>query len=90
MLNPDGVLAGNYRTSLAGVDLNRKWDNPVEHLYPTIHAAKALIPMSAVFIDLHGHSKKDGYFMYGNRMPRGGDNYWKSKFLPVLLSKLTG
>jgi murein tripeptide amidase MpaA len=28
MLNPDGVIHGNYRCSLAGVDLNRKWDNP--------------------------------------------------------------
>lgn len=24
-LNPDGVLCGNYRNSLAGVDLNRQW-----------------------------------------------------------------
>ena len=23
MLNPDGVICGNYRTSLVGVDLNR-------------------------------------------------------------------
>lgn len=26
MVNPDGVQAGNYRTNLYGVDLNRKWD----------------------------------------------------------------
>ena len=25
MLNPDGVINGNYRCSLAGVDLNRVW-----------------------------------------------------------------
>lgn len=27
-LNPDGVIHGNYRTSLAGQDLNRKWKKP--------------------------------------------------------------
>jgi murein tripeptide amidase MpaA len=26
MVNPDGVYAGNYRTNLYGVDLNRRWD----------------------------------------------------------------
>ena len=25
MLNPDGVVVGNYRCSLAGLDLNRMW-----------------------------------------------------------------
>jgi murein tripeptide amidase MpaA len=25
MLNPDGVIYGNYRCSLLGCDLNRKW-----------------------------------------------------------------
>ena len=24
-MNPDGVIAGNYRTGLCGVDLNRKF-----------------------------------------------------------------
>ena len=28
VLNPDGVIYGNYRCSLLGVDLNRKWDKP--------------------------------------------------------------
>lgn len=28
MLNPDGVINGNYRCSLAGCDLNRRWDKP--------------------------------------------------------------
>jgi len=25
MMNPDGVIHGNYRTSLSGSDLNRRW-----------------------------------------------------------------
>ena len=25
MLNPDGVIVGNYRCSLSGLDLNRQW-----------------------------------------------------------------
>ena len=28
MLNPDGVIHGNYRCSLAGCDLNRQWKKP--------------------------------------------------------------
>lgn len=26
MVNPDGVIFGNYRSNLMGWDLNRKWD----------------------------------------------------------------
>ena len=28
MLNPDGVVNGNYKCSLAGCDLNRRWASP--------------------------------------------------------------
>lgn len=28
MLNPDGVILGNYRTGVAGRDLNRVYINP--------------------------------------------------------------
>ena len=28
MLNPDGVKFGNYRSSIFGNDLNRRWINP--------------------------------------------------------------
>ena len=43
MLNPDGVSAGNYRTSLAGVDLNRQWAKPSLEKHPEIANAKALL-----------------------------------------------
>lgn len=39
-LNPDGVIAGNYRSSFAGVDLNRQWVLPSEFLHPTIFNCK--------------------------------------------------
>ena len=28
MLNPDGVIIGNYRTGLSGKDFNREFTNP--------------------------------------------------------------
>ncbi len=43
MLNPDGVIYGNYRCSLVGVDLNRKWLNPNKYLHPTIYYGKQLV-----------------------------------------------
>jgi hypothetical protein len=43
VLNPDGVVNGNYRCSLAGVDLNRGWTNPDPETQPTIFATKKLI-----------------------------------------------
>lgn len=43
MLNPDGVINGNYRTGLAGCDLNRRWDTTDPILHPTIHSLKQLM-----------------------------------------------
>ena len=43
MLNIDGVLNGNYRCNLAGVDLNRQWIDPSRKLHPTIFNTKYVI-----------------------------------------------
>lgn len=43
MLNPDGVINGNYRCSLAGCDLNRRWKTPSKVLHPTIYHLKKLV-----------------------------------------------
>ena len=40
MLNPDGVINGNYRCSLAGCDLNRMWHDPSKKFNPTIFYTK--------------------------------------------------
>jgi len=42
MLNPDGVINGNSRCSLAGVDLNRCWVEPNKITHPTIYYTKAV------------------------------------------------
>ncbi|KAH7693976.1 zinc carboxypeptidase, partial [Aphelenchoides avenae] len=74
MLNPDGVINGSHRCSLAGVDLNRVWDRPSATLHPTIHHTKGLIQYMVdvlkkvpyVLVDIHGHSRKANIFMFGN------------------------
>ena len=71
MLNPDGVINGNYRTSLSGHDLNRRWSNPDPQLHPTIYHTKELIKHMkkkytlGLVLDIHGHSRKHGVFTYG-------------------------
>jgi murein tripeptide amidase MpaA len=34
MINPDGVVLGNYRLSYSGHDLNRKWKETSARLHP--------------------------------------------------------
>ncbi|CAK9010994.1 Cytosolic carboxypeptidase 1 (ATP/GTP-binding protein 1) (Nervous system nuclear protein induced by axotomy protein 1 homolog) [Durusdinium trenchii] len=73
MLNPDGVAVGNHRCNLIGHDLNRQWTKPDEHLSPTIFHYRRLIKQTVkqeqrvakLFLDMHGHSRKPGIFLYG-------------------------
>ena len=71
MLNPDCVINGNYRCSLAGCDLNRRWKAPSKVLHSTIYYTKQMIAQFgkerelAVFCDFHGHSRRKNIFMYG-------------------------
>ena len=71
MLNPDGVIYGNYRWSLLGFDLNRRWQDPNKQLDPTIYFTKRMIKVFQeertvqLYCDLHGHSRKKNAFMYG-------------------------
>ena len=43
MLNPDGVIAGNHRTSLIGKDSNRSFTNPNPKLNPETFYMRSLL-----------------------------------------------
>lgn len=75
MVNVDGVTLGNYRTNLAGYDLNRKWDFPDRKQHPEIVAIKQKILEDRknvrLFLDLHAHSRKMNSFFYGGQSDGG-------------------
>lgn len=43
MINVDGVVYGNYRSSLSGIDLNRVYRKPDDLLFPEVKAIKNLV-----------------------------------------------
>ena len=92
MINPDGVINGNYRTNLAGNDLNRKWKQPCKVLQPTIYHAKRLIKSFSkerkleLICDLHGHSRRMNTFMYGCNIE---NDPAATRTFPLIISKLT-
>lgn len=96
MMNPDGVICGNYRCGLCGVDLNRQWRRPSEALHGTVFALKRLIARSkrkaalCMYVDLHGHSRKHGLFSYACGQ-FGKDDYrrFTVRMFPRLLGMLT-
>ncbi|KAJ1447344.1 hypothetical protein M885DRAFT_196885 [Pelagophyceae sp. CCMP2097] len=76
MLNPDGVINGNYRSSLAGEDLNRRYAQPSATLQPTVFAVKQLLRATheargvLLYVDMHGHSRRKNIFFYGCAEPK--------------------
>ena len=85
MINVDGVIMGNTRTSLAGCDLNRRWSNPNEFLHPEIYSAKELIMNFAsnkkieCIVDFHGHFGAFNSFFYANNIK---EDIEKCRFFP--------
>ena len=72
MINPDGVVAGNYRTSFSGRDLNRCFNSIGNFLYPELSGLIDLIKKLKsqrkkveFFFDFHSHSSKKNLFCYG-------------------------
>jgi cytosolic carboxypeptidase protein 2/3 len=96
ILNPDGVIFGNNRCNLSGVDLNRQWKTPLKSLHPTVYALKSLLQDQRgvrdlyMFLDLHGHSRKYNVFLYGvdDSSQTSGPNPNYSTGSPLSLSAL--
>jgi hypothetical protein len=97
MLNPDGVVLGNFRTSLCGRDLNRAFRASIDALFPEVRFLKELAIKTkeefknrlTVFMDFHGHSVKKNVFIYGPEYGICESNYYKTRILPKLISNKT-
>ncbi|XP_006499708.1 cytosolic carboxypeptidase 2 isoform X12 [Mus musculus] len=92
MLNPDGVIVGNYRCSLAGRDLNRHYKTVLKDSFPCIWYTKNMIKRLLeerevlLYCDFHGHSRKNNIFLYGCHS--NNRKHWlHERVFPLMLSK---
>ncbi|XP_054442939.1 cytosolic carboxypeptidase 2 [Pteronotus mesoamericanus] len=92
MLNPDGVIVGNYRCSLAGRDLNRHYKTILKESFPCIWYTRNMIKRLLeerevlMYCDFHGHSRKNNIFLYGcnSNDPK---SWLHERVFPLMLSK---
>ncbi|NWZ81161.1 CBPC2 carboxypeptidase, partial [Poecile atricapillus] len=94
MLNPDGVVVGNSRCSLAGRDPNRAYGMALPGSFPGVWHLRAMVQRVLeerevlLYCDFHGHSRKNNVFMYG--CDAGGDGTGtrlRQRVFPLMLSK---
>ncbi|KAM3140512.1 hypothetical protein pb186bvf_007324 [Paramecium bursaria] len=78
MMNPDGVQYGNFRCDSSGKDLNRVWSKPHpvhhKHILEIKRYISSLLRQGKdikLFLDIHGHSKKQNAFFFGCRGTNG-------------------
>jgi cytosolic carboxypeptidase protein 2/3 len=93
MLNPDGVIIGNYRCSLTGRDLNRNYKTILKEAFPPVWHTREMIRRFSqereiiVYCDLHGHSRRQNIFMYGCHNNKDERRRFKERIFPLILSK---
>lgn len=94
MINPDGVINGNYRCSLDACDLNRRWKEPMESEHPEVFHQKKMMREFGMerdivmFVDFHGHSRKKNIFMYGCTNLKNRRERLEVKIFPKLVSAM--
>uniref|UniRef100_A0A669QSZ1 ATP/GTP binding protein like 2 n=1 Tax=Phasianus colchicus TaxID=9054 RepID=A0A669QSZ1_PHACC len=88
MLNPDGVVVGNSRCSLAGRDPNRAYRTGSRGSFPAIWHLLLVERDVVLYCDFHGHSRKNNVFMYGCDGGRdGSETRFQERIFPLMLSK---
>ncbi|PFX25530.1 Cytosolic carboxypeptidase 2 [Stylophora pistillata] len=93
MLNPDGVVVGNYRCSLAGRDLNRNYKTVLKDSFPPIWHVRNMVRKLlgerdiTLYCDLHGHSRKQNVFIYGCENRFDPLKRLRERVFPVMVSK---
>ncbi|KAG8431546.1 hypothetical protein GDO86_018315, partial [Hymenochirus boettgeri] len=93
MLNPDGVIVGNYRCSLSGRDLNRNYKSMLKDSFPCIWYTLAMVKRLLsereiiLYCDFHGHSRKNNVFMYGCNNKSNPGTKLHERVFPLMLSK---
>ncbi|XP_030845619.1 uncharacterized protein LOC582973 isoform X1 [Strongylocentrotus purpuratus] len=96
MLNPDGVIVGNYRCSLAGRDLNRNYKTILKDSFPSVTHTKAMVKKLmeerevVVYCDLHGHSRKQNVFIYGCDNKKNPQLRLRERIFPIILYNNAG
>ena len=95
MLNPDGVVAGNFRTSYSGKDLNRQFNKLNKFVFPEITALHDLAlqlkqnhrSSFQFYWDFHAHSSKRGLVCYGPEHLPGKTYFFKCRALAKLIEQ---
>ncbi|XP_071199806.1 cytosolic carboxypeptidase 2 isoform X2 [Salvelinus alpinus] len=93
MLNPDGVVVGNYRCSLAGRDLNRNYNTLLRDSFPCVWHTKNMVKRLmaerdvVLYCDFHGHSRKNNVFMYGCTNSDDATQRLHERVFPLMMSK---
>ena len=98
MLNPDGVVVGNYRSDLQGKDPHRHYfadsdcENhqnralEVENLRYFLNQKFTIAERDRLkmFLDIHGHSADNGIFIYGPLPETDKDRVYVERFSKIL------
>jgi hypothetical protein len=93
MLNPDGVIVGNSRCCLLGLDLNRQYRTVLREAFPQIYHTKVLlrrlVEENGVFLycDIHGHSRRNNVFIYGCENRKFPERKLIEQVFPLMLHK---
>lgn len=93
MLNPDGVIVGNYRCSLAGRDLNRNYKTTLKDAFPCVWHTRKMVEKLltetnvVLYCDFHGHNRKNNAFMYGCNTRGDASTNLSERVFPLMMSK---